>query len=504
MYQPVKMRYYVRVYPAKRVMVQKYRKNYPRDKDWADEVLAKFDEENIPPEGTLNLLYMGKTIASIWSCFMYDLRASNTPSRNRNFSIMAGLNDWTIHEWIDLGTTFEDATVLRTKRKYDDIEINLIALCGPWALNSSPGGARSYWEIPTEFKIALNDCLASSSITPLPPPFDADKKTAMNINEQIRFHFSAMHDFHKQDEEPDLTVDYDLVDDEGVVAIIDAAEARRCLRGHSLSVLLTRDITREGILNQATFESSEVGRSATLHKHMFELAKGVLAGPVSEQLNTPQMDELLLLEIPRVDVWPMSTKTTLGTGAAMFVSRYLCLARPFIVMTHSVPVLSLFKRDVFRLSFLDDDAAQDFMDPNNTQHISRLWRKGLDGSKFKDSTLKGVVPHLAIPMVGRYGPGSDDYAIIIPEYDPGRVFRAPIIRQTYYRIMLLARIVYFVAMSTLSAQLEGREIGNVDTFLLATVKEVMKTIDSSGGLSLLKEAQRELAVINKERMESEM
>ncbi|OAQ29257.1 hypothetical protein K457DRAFT_19376 [Linnemannia elongata AG-77] len=197
-----------------------------------------------------------------------------------------------------------------------------------------------------------------------------------------------MHDFYTAEQQKNPYEPFVTVDLLGLADIMSAAEVKRTMDGHILSVLLTKNITTEGILKGVSFESSEAGRSATSHKEMFELARDTVDNALSSKLTVEQRADLLSLDIPRMDVWAMSTKTSMGVAAVMFTSRYLRITKPYIILTHSVPVFALFYRDMFKLSFLNEKAADEFMNYSNTKHIEKYWRKDKDETKFFTAVIK--------------------------------------------------------------------------------------------------------------------
>lgn len=147
--------------------------------------------------------------------------------------------------------------------------------------------------------------------------------------------------------------------------------------------------------------------------------------------------------------------------------------------------------ELFKLSFLNEKAADEFMNYSNTKHIEQYWRKDKDETNFFTAEIKGKFP-LAIPTVACYGPGKDDWAIVIPDYDPGYAFKSPKVRLPYNRIMLITRVVYFITVSTLETHLPKKADEPIQKFLLSVIRDTMKVLNRNGILALLDRAKAEM------------
>ncbi|KAK5801764.1 hypothetical protein F5H01DRAFT_325739 [Linnemannia elongata] len=141
--------------------------------------------------------------------------------------------------------------------------------------------------------------------------------------------------------------------------------------------------------------------------------------------------------------------------------------------------------------FLNEKAADEFMNYSNTKHIEQYWRKDKDETNFFTAEIKGKFP-LAIPTVACYGPGKDDWAIVIPDYDPGYAFKSPKVRLPYNRIMLITRVVYFITVSTLETHLPKKAVEPIQKFLLSVIRDTMKVLNRNGILALLDRAKVEM------------
>ncbi|KAH7046439.1 hypothetical protein BKA57DRAFT_439434 [Linnemannia elongata] len=120
---------------------------------------------------------------------------------------------------------------------------------------------------------------------------------------------------------------------------------------------------------------------------------------------------------------------------------------------------------------------------------------GLADNHVGSWEIKGKFP-LAIPTVACYGPGKDDWAIVVPDYDPGYAFKSPKVCLPYNRIMLITRVVYFITVSTLEAQLPKKADEPIQKFLLSVIRDTMKVLNRNGILALLDRAKAEMKQVH--------
>jgi hypothetical protein len=213
------------------------------------------------------------------------------------------------------------------------------------------------------------------------------------------------------------------------------------VKGRTLAALITKDITLEALDGGNGYTSNTSGPAPWLEMW--------LRAQVTEAINIPVT--ATLFPTARADLWPCTLKNTRLLIAVLFLSRYLLILRPLLVVSHSRRILESFNEDLLSLCWKSTTAANNFVDLQdfsklNANTIKDRFAGSTDFSRFETFTKDTIVDHLGRISVVKFGPSTTDYCLLLPERDPGNPAYEPMKADVYCQLSFLTKFVYFVAV----------------------------------------------------------
>ncbi|KAG0248048.1 hypothetical protein BGZ95_008246, partial [Linnemannia exigua] len=180
--------------------------------------------------------------------------------------------------------------------------------------------------------------------------------------------------------------------------------------GRTLAVLVTKDITLEALDGGKGYTSNTSGPAPWLEMWLRAQATEAIKIPVSATL----------FPTARTDMWPCTVKHKRLLIAILYLSRYLLILRPLLVVSHSRRILESFNEDLLSLCWKSTKAAENFVDLQNfaklnANTIVSRFAGSKDFSRFETFTKDTIVDHLGKISVVKFGPSAKDYCLLLPE-----------------------------------------------------------------------------------------
>ncbi|GJJ70444.1 hypothetical protein EMPS_02793 [Entomortierella parvispora] len=405
------VQYYLRLYSVPRTVLLQYRDSYSADKEWAQAILDK------SPDKTLLIPYVGMAYRSTaqgrakddqedpkWSRLKNLL--SLLPSRDRNPKKIYELHRHLVNQETDV----------RALSIYDEIEQNLIATVFPYCLNSASGGYFYRWTPSKDLESLLAKAAPLAVIKPVTSPAHTDLKNS--IKEQQQFNHAV---FSK------LVDPKSLVTDTALDEIIgDTQNIQTCKdRGRVLSVLISKDIPLEAMKGGFAYNSLTAGRAPRAEHH---IRSHLIPG----------------LSIPRLDFWQFTEVHQDVAVAAALLCQNLQLLRPILAVSHSSKVANILQSDMLAQV---TGASEVLSDINGTMLDDPDIIKSLRDDTFEWDELRhpAFMDVIGTLSIIRYGPGAQDYALHLPERDPGNIAYDPSLAPLYCELHYLCKAKYITA-----------------------------------------------------------
>ncbi|KAF9138163.1 hypothetical protein BG015_002471, partial [Linnemannia schmuckeri] len=406
------------------------------DAHWARPVLQK-----LPDGNELSLFYIGVRCHSPLRRAEYDQK-SKFKTRYRNLTGMDPAPVVTTYVWAGLGQPCASEEAYRQSAVVQDIERNLIAFAGNHLINSGSGGFYYQWEVPTDLNRFLGHFAAyvgthKDNLTSV----TAQQNNSTTVS-TLAHHFRQMRDQFTQ------LGAANVANDSCLQELINENKTIRQLHGYTLSALVSKDITLEGLGGNGYGYIGPYAESGPrLEFRLRELTVRELvrripqpsrvsppptlqAAPLATPLATPQTtsqastplattSQAMLQPAPQpmplgsnpIDVFP-TTRTNFWACtsqhqdvqlAAMYLSRYLMIVRPLIVISHSSKVLGSFHQDV----------------------LAECWRTPASARNFRNFIGTGIASN---------------------QRDPGNMAYNPAMSALYAKLSFLAKLVYLAAV----------------------------------------------------------
>ncbi|KAF9209298.1 hypothetical protein BGZ59_010179 [Podila verticillata] len=457
-------RYYIRLYMVTRATIRKYSQLYPADSSWAMAILSHDDLHNKDNPGdqedpeekiVCTLPYIGTTTASTPLGRFNQDQDRATASRLSNVLTCGKTQEGhiqvhaSVFEWISLRQPGSTKQSIRTNPVFGNIERNLIALVHPWGLNSASGGVYYNWCPDSVFLKQVKECIHDLLSTPvIPVPGHATiEKSEDECTQSISKHFEDMWIFfcRLHSDNPGAVVNRIALQE----IIADAVNNVTSLGKFTASVFITHDITIESSKGGFAYSSDAAGPGPRLEHHIRNVLKESH------------------IRLPRTDLWSCTTQKTASTASIMFLSRYLLILRPLLIVSHSSTVMNILWTDCLGEVWKSTSAANSFKKTD----ASRLTEKDLsafahlDNKTWNQEPKRSSTRTIGSVVVVQYGPGPQDFALHIPERHTGSGKYNPATQNLFCEIQLLSKAIYLVALDHVSRRYRELEMAGDDNYL---------------------------------------
>lgn len=178
----------------------------------------------------------------------------------------------------------------------------------------------------------------------------------------------------------------------------------------------------------------------------------------------------------------------------MFLSHYLLILRPLLIVSHSSTIMNILCTDCLGEVWKSTSAANSFKKTD----ASRLTEKDLsafahlDNKMWKQEPKRSSTRTIGSVIVVQYGPGPQDFALHIPERDTGSGKYNPTMQNLFCEIQLLSKVIYLVALDHVPRCYRELEMTGDDDYLdvMCTIRNDIEADINVHGLWDLFETKR--------------
>ncbi|KAG0339657.1 hypothetical protein BG000_001677, partial [Podila horticola] len=409
--------YYLRIYTVPRRVLERYHATYVADQPWSSRMLDQGGGQAI------TIPYIGITWQSTPLERFQSDQVSNAPSRLTNL-IKCGVGEPHVYQWIFPPLDPATPKTIRTTAVYGDLERNLIALVINLALNSASGGFTFEWEPESDFLTELQGL--THDILPIPYPTSTHSKT-----QQISAHFNTMYKYWKTVQ---ATTHGTLANEEAMQEIEADASSNILPTGQSstLAAFITKDITEESCQPGFGYSSPAAGPGPALEHRIRSLTGKDI-------------------RMPRVDLWPCMPGCPDNPAAVAFLSEYLMVIKPLLVVSHSAVVARTLREDKLSHIWQSQQKCDLFLALSASSALTaslpppRLADYINTDENYKLKPWPAFTDIVGTLAVIRYGPHARDYAIHIPERHTGSQRYNPATQNAMCELHAVCKVVFTVA-----------------------------------------------------------
>ncbi|KAF9272603.1 hypothetical protein BGZ88_004591 [Linnemannia elongata] len=471
-----KIRFYLRQMMITRADLTRYARDFAGDSAWANTILQSKPEvvSKDRKNDDLSIFYIGITRKDPLQRADKDANSSGRSPSSRIINI-SKFSQPVSYEWIQLARPFVDESHYRQDAISQDIERNLIAIGGSQLVNSAAGGFYYPWS-PSS--------LLLDQLGPLQKYLQAQDFSSLtgsilerDLSEQMTSHFFGMRNFHRRIGGPTVKV----AKDRCLSELIKEHKQVVKVKGQTLAVLITKDITLEALDGGRGYTSNTSGPAPWLERWLRAQATDAINISVTAAL----------FPTARTDLWPCTVEKTSLLVAVLFLSRYLLILRPLLVVSHSRRVLESFNEDLLSLCWKSTKAANDFVDLRdvselNTNTIKDRFAGSTDFSRFETFTKDTIVDHLGRISIVKFGPSTNDYCLLLPERDPGNPAYEPMKADVYCQLSFLTKLVYLAAVPHLVDFAKA----TIKTNMLVLRDAIVKSVKACGLEDMIEAARQ--------------
>ncbi|KAF9556678.1 hypothetical protein EC968_008093 [Mortierella alpina] len=420
-------RYYIRVLTVSLLDLESYAERYPADAEWVNTLKMSTSQTSV------SLLYVGMTTES--SPLGRHRADVASPPKSRLGNVITHFQgsrggNWRIYEWTGLSRPIARPDDVRTTPLYGDIERNLIALLRGRGVNAASGGFTYNWEPTRLFMARVQGALITYRATnpsvaqPNPAPQGMFNAAVRNTVQATNAVFAAREQ-HSQNTRRTLVSPTALEE-----VKVDAESNILMYGGRVISALITKDIPEEALQGGYAYNSPTAGFAPRMERHI-----RALISPMARSLAGT-------LSLPRLDLWACTITHRHTEVALKCVCRYLINLRPLLVVSHSSNVAHLLQLDLLSSVWPSPQSCDAFVGASNPRVIAPV-----DSSQLADLEHPNFLEVLGEVCIIKFGPGDADYALHIPERDPGNMRYNPTLAPLYCELHLLCKAVYAIAVS---------------------------------------------------------
>ncbi|KAK3819485.1 MAG: hypothetical protein J3R72DRAFT_423753 [Linnemannia gamsii] len=482
------IRFYLRQLTITRANLTQYAIDFAGDSAWANTLLQSKAEASVNrnrKDDDLSFFYIGMTRKDPLHRADNDANLSDKSSSSR-ISNISKKCQVVCYEWIQLARPFVNEKSYRQDSISQDIERNLIAIGGSQLANSAAGGFYYPWS-PSP--------LLLSQLGPLQKHLRIQNFSSLmgsiqvrDLSEQMTPHFFGMRNFYRRIEGPNVKV----TNDRCLSELIEEHEQVVKVRGRTMAALITKDITLEALDGGYGYTSNTSGPGPWLEMW--------LRAQATEAINIPAT--ATLFPTARTDLWPCTVEKTHLLVAVLFLSRYLLILRPLLVVSHSRRILETFNEDLLSLCWKSTKTANNFvgledfskLDANTIQD---RFAGTTDFTRFETFTKDTIVDHLGKISVVKFGPSTKDYCLLLPERDSGNPAYEPMKADVYCQLSFLTKLVYFVAVPHLVDFVQSSK-ATTRKNLLALRDTITKSVKRYGLEDLIEAAKQAVRAVDGE------
>ncbi|KAI9260490.1 hypothetical protein BDA99DRAFT_605544 [Phascolomyces articulosus] len=414
--------YYVRVSRSSKQQLLHdltvYEDQFGADREWAEYLrLALQQNNNITRQQQVSLLYFGMTLSKTPERRLYDDLSNVAHTRFTNFNSAVHRN-WTVyiiqqipvqyvhnvnqlinHPWAGL---MEDVWITSSRR-----------LC----LNSAHGGFHIDWVAPAELIqqwVNLNVHVGPTTLGTIALPQVTRNRIINHFDDYRRF----LNRIPGIGNRPSV----ELVN----TTALTVTPLRVTNQGYTVSLLVGKDITIHNLLSNTSFWQPNEGVAPSFMRRLFGFFHRTWLPPF-------------------VDLYPLSTIKSLQLTVP-FLTRYLKLAKPLIVITMSNPVYTVFQYDMFSTTWTDNRQRfmVDLFSPETIEDLAEL----MDARYPQSSSGAGFAINIGRVSVVRYGPDIGDACLCIALRHPGNLSYDPVVQRLKCTEMFYTLCLFFVLQDT--------------------------------------------------------
>ncbi|KAF9323137.1 hypothetical protein BG006_001733, partial [Podila minutissima] len=449
-----------------KVVMARYHDTYVADQQWSSKMLEQGGEHVIVP-------YIGITWCSTPLDRLWADQVSKQPSRLTNL-VSCGVEESKVYQWnlppLDPATS----QTIRTNPLYGDIERNLIALVITLALNSASGGFTFAWEPDGDFMKELRDLIRD--IPPIPSSTPINSK-----NQLILTHLRTMYKYWAMVQ---ATTHGTLASASAMQEIKTDASSNILPMGNmsTLAVFVSRDITEEACQGGFGYSSPAAGPGPALEHRIRNL--------IGKNIH-----------MPCTDLWPCMPGCPDAPAAITFLSEYLQIMKPILIVSHSAVVARTLWEDRLSHIWQSQQKCDEFLALSAS---SALVPSSPPLELFKyintndDYTLKpwpAFTEVVGSLVVVRFGPHLRDVALHIPERHTGSQKYDPRTQNAMCELHMVCKAVFVVAVNRIYQSREYLEQAT-DQEYLPRLNSIRKTIENDlkeKGIEALLQTKRDTA-----------
>lgn len=383
-------------------LLQTYHNDYA-DKDWAKAILDRFPL----PDQKISIFYIGCTTRTPAERASEDQYSTHS-SRLHNLLKFVD-QEVDMYEWVKLsqpcGTTKADYRRYLTGQ---NIERNLIALGGPFPANSASGGFTYDWAVPEHIKEELGrfqeyvqyrsrfyHTVSSSRLSPDPA-----------MRELLTRNFQLMRDHFVKNQGPGETV----ATDECLKELVDAGSRPAMVKNQAISAFVTKDITIEALAGGFAYDDA-AGPAPRLEHHLRKCVAEIL---------TAQIDDADVFPQVRTDLFPCTTRHAQHLIHLLFLSNYLTIVQPILLIFHSLQALHIFQYNLLHTCWQSRDSPSEFMASLKQLQHTHTPLEAAFGQRVESNWANIKLDSSCIEALGRisvikFGPRQEDYCLLLPE-----------------------------------------------------------------------------------------
>ncbi|KAF9536404.1 hypothetical protein EC957_011093, partial [Mortierella hygrophila] len=479
------IRYYLHCLRFSQGLFQYYHDMYA-DKEWARAMLERFPQS----DQEVFVFYIGTTTRTPSERVAED--QESTPSSRLGNLLKLIDQEVDTYEWVKLsqpcGTTRAD---YRRHLIGQDIERNLIALGGPFLANSASGGFTYDWAVPEHIMEELGPFQEyvqyrsrhyyhANSSRPSPHPA---------MRNLLALHFRLMRDHYVRNQGPGETV----ATDGCLKELVDAGSRPVMVKNQVISAFVTKDITVEALAGGCAYDDGTAGPAPRLEHHLRKCVAGIVEYYIDGDV-FPQV---------RTDLFPCSTRHMQHLVALLFLSNYLSILQPILLVSHSLQVLHVLQHNFLHTCWQSQDSPNQFMtslEQRDHTHASleAAFGQGIAKSWTNIKSDSNYIEALGRFSVVKFGPGQDDYCLLLPERDTGNMRYNPSLSAALSYFSFLTKCIYLVAIPHLVGYAQNRPPGTRQDTLVQLKTEIEESVQKCGIRFLVEDARDQVKTLSKE------
>ncbi|KAF9277179.1 hypothetical protein BGZ88_001313 [Linnemannia elongata] len=405
--------------------------------NYADKDWAKAMLDRFPvPDKEVSVFYIGFTTRSPTERATEDQK-STPPSRLGNLLNIVG-QEVDTYEWVELsqpcGVTKAD---YRRHLVGQDIERNLIALGGPFLANSASGGFTYDWAVPVHLREELGRFQEYVQYhSHYYNTASASRSSSHPATQNLlALHFQHMRNHFLRNQRPGETV----ATDECLKELVDAGSRPVMVKNQVISAFVTKDSTLEALAGGFAYDGDTAGPAPRLEHHL----RKCVAEIVKDQIDG--------------DVFPQSQDSQNQFMASLEQGHY----------THASLEAAAFG-----------------------QEIARSWTNIKSDSNYVEA--------LGRLSVVKFGPGQDDYCLLLPERHTGNMRYNPPLSAAFSKLSFLTKCMYLVAIPHLVAYAQNPRPGSRQDTLVQLMNEIEGSVQKCGVRLLIEDARDLVKILSKE------